>query len=146
MGNICPSGKIPTTGMAANRKPSTSVLGSGKGYYGHGNIMRGGVATRNGEEEYVSMKSQRAIESGDPEEVKRAGNEKYNRGNFTEALNLYNRAITLSPANAAYRSNRAAALASLGRLSESVKECEEALRLDPNFSRAHQRLASLFVR
>ncbi|KAK1320342.1 TPR repeat-containing thioredoxin TTL1 [Acorus calamus] len=50
------------------------------------------------------------------------------------------------PGNAACRSNRAAALTGLGRLAEAVRECEEAVRLDPMYLRAHQRLGSLHVR
>ncbi|GLT61123.1 hypothetical protein SLA2020_338500 [Shorea laevis] len=50
------------------------------------------------------------------------------------------------PENAAYRSNRAAALTALGRLGEAVRECEEAVRLEPDYGRAHQRLASLYLR
>jgi len=82
----------------------------------------------------------------DPEEVKRMGNEEYKRGHFGEALCLYDRAIAMSPGNAAYRSNRAAALTGLGRLPEAVRACEEAVGLDPNYGRAHQRLATLFLR
>lgn len=151
-GNICPSGKILKTGMTPNRSSRSDVLGSGSGNYGHGSIMRGGgVASR----EPISATamprhsgggSGRPMVSMDPEEVKRAGNEQYKRGHFGEALSLYDRAIALSPGNAAYRSNRAAALTGLGRFGEAVRECEEAVRLDPNYGRAHQRLASLFLR
>jgi Flp pilus assembly protein TadD len=70
----------------------------------------------------------------------------YRRGHFVEALSLYDRAVSLSPENAAYRSNRAAALTALGRLGEAVVECEEAVRLEPDYGRAHQRLASLYLR
>ncbi|KAL0866973.1 hypothetical protein Bca101_046091 [Brassica carinata] len=70
----------------------------------------------------------------------------YRKGNFSEALSLYDRAISLSPENPAYRSNRAAALAASGRLKEAVKECLEAVRLDPSYVRAHQRLACLYLR
>ncbi|KAK7324536.1 hypothetical protein VNO77_28171 [Canavalia gladiata] len=148
-GNICPSGKILKTGMAASRSSRTDVLGSGLGNYGHGSIMRGG-----GKAEVVSGSRcvgvneavKRGVQSVDPEELKRAGNEHYKRGHFADALNFYDRAIAMSPASAAYRSNRAAALTGLGRLGEAVRECEEAVRLDPNYGRAHQRLASLFVR
>ncbi|EEF38119.1 Small glutamine-rich tetratricopeptide repeat-containing protein A, putative [Ricinus communis] len=116
-GNICPSGKILKTGMGMGHRSSKSdVLGSGTG---------------------------RML---DPEEVKKAGNEMYKKGNFGEALVLYDRAIGMVPGNAAYRSNRAAALMGLGRVAEAVKECEEAVRLDPNYWRAHQRLGSLFNR
>jgi tetratricopeptide (TPR) repeat protein len=82
----------------------------------------------------------------DSEEVKKAGNVMYRKGNYAEALALYDRAISLSPENPAYRSNRAAALAASGRLEEAVKECLEAVRCDPSYARAHQRLASLYLR
>lgn len=157
-GNICPSGRILKTGMASNRGSRTDVLGSGTGHYGHGSIMRGGGGggvksgtaveashSRGGGSDTNSVK--RAVfGAADPEEVKKAGNEQYRRGHFAEALSLYDRAIALSPRNAAYRSNRAAALTGLGRLWEAVKECEEAVRLDPTYIRAHQRLASLLIR
>lgn len=83
---------------------------------------------------------------GDAEELKIIGNELYRKGCFGEALSMYDRAIALAPGNAAYRSNRAAALTGLRRIWEAVKECEEAVRLDPNYWRAHQRLASLLIR
>ncbi|KAK7272578.1 hypothetical protein RJT34_29265 [Clitoria ternatea] len=148
-GNICPSGKILKTGMAVNRTSRSDVLGSGLGNYGHGSIMRGGGVkgevggVRSGNSNEMVKKG---VQSADPEELKRAGNEHYKRGHFSDALSLYDRAIALSPASASYRSNRAAALTGLGRLGEAVRECEEAVRLDPNYGRAHQRLASLFLR
>ncbi|TYI63175.1 hypothetical protein E1A91_D09G001600v1 [Gossypium mustelinum] len=131
-GNICPSGKIlKTMGLRTSNK--TDTLGAGKGNYGHGSIIRGGGGAKLGT-------------TADPEEMKKAGNEMYKRGNFLEALALYDKAISISPENAAYRSNRSAALAAVGRLGEAVKECEEAVRLDPGYSRAHQRLSSLYLR
>lgn len=63
-----------------------------------------------------------------------------------EALGLYDKAILLAPENAAYRSNRAAALTAIGKMGEAVRECEEAVKLDPGYTRAHQRLASLYLR
>lgn len=157
-GNICPSGKIQITGMTQSRSRS-DVLGSGTGTYGHGSIMRGGggsssvspakpvsPVTVGGSVRSSETLRKKAILGSDAEEVKRVGNEMYKKGLFGEALKLYDRAIALSPANAAYRSNRAAALTGLARVGEAVKECEEALRLDPNYGRAHQRLASLLIR
>lgn len=142
-GNICPSGRILKTGMATRTSSRTETLCTGTGNYGHGNVVRGGGGS-NGKANHVAA---RAAENGEnPEELKRLGNEMYRRGNFSEALSLYDRAISLSPENAAYRSNRAAALTASGRLGEAVKECLEAVRLDPSYSRAHQRLASLYLR
>ncbi|KAJ4896143.1 TPR repeat-containing thioredoxin TTL4 [Raphanus sativus] len=136
-GNICPSGKIPKTGMATRASVRPETLFTGNGNYGHGNIVRGGGGKAN---------HAAKPETRDPEEVKKAGNEMYKKGNYSEALSLYDKAISMSPENPAYRSNRAAALAASGRLREAVKECLEAVRLDPSYVRAHQRLASLYLR
>ncbi|KAL0702110.1 hypothetical protein Bca4012_058232 [Brassica carinata] len=82
----------------------------------------------------------------DPETLKRMGNEEYCRGRFGEALVFYERAILADPKTPTYWSNKSAALISLGRLLEASDACEEALRLNPNYERAHQRLASLQLR
>ncbi|KAJ8755699.1 hypothetical protein K2173_022665 [Erythroxylum novogranatense] len=160
-GNICPSGKILKTGMGmTHRSSKTDVLGSGTGNYGHGSIMRGGGAAKCGTLDCgasLVVTGSNNVRGGnisrgcrgstvDPEELKRAGNEMYKKGKFGEALGLYDRAIAIAPNNAAYRSNRAAALMSLGKVVEAVRECEEAVRLDPNYWRAHHRLGSLLIR
>jgi hypothetical protein len=84
----------------------------------------------------------------DPEEVKRIGNEQYKKGNFAEALALYDRAILLAPGRAPFHCNRAAALTALGRLADAVRECELAVHCSTNspYLRAHHRLASLCLR
>ncbi|KAK1275498.1 TPR repeat-containing thioredoxin TTL1 [Acorus gramineus] len=143
-GNICPSGKIGKTGMAIQRSSRSDVLGTGTVNYGHGSIMRGGGSLKMATD--AGMANGRGPVRVDPEELRRAGNERYKRGNFAEALRLYDRALEISPGNAACRSNRAAALTGLGRLAEAVGECEEAVRLDPMYLRAYQRLGSLYVR
>ncbi|XP_044509781.1 TPR repeat-containing thioredoxin TTL1-like [Mangifera indica] len=161
-GNICPLGKTLKTGMGltANRNTRTDTLRSGSGHYGHGSIMRGGsnnVSTVSscrsgggvvmGPENAAGGKIHRGGAcGGDAEELKRTGNDLYRKGCFADALTMYDRAIALAPGNAAYHSNRAAALTGLRRFWEAVKECEEAVRLDPNYWRAHQRLASLLIR
>lgn len=156
-GNICPPGRTIKTGMAAARpgpRPATrsDVLGLGTGNYGHGSIMRSGnIAPRSGEMQVGASHGggdpmKRSMGSSDPEELKRLGNEQYKRGHFTEALSLYDRAIELSPCNAAYRSNRAAACKGLGRVAEAIRDCEEAVKLDPDYLRAHLRLGSLLIR
>ncbi|XP_061357776.1 inactive TPR repeat-containing thioredoxin TTL3-like [Gastrolobium bilobum] len=119
-GNICPTGKIlkPGSGLPSRGPNRTDVLGSGN----------------------------RAMGGSDPEEVKNVGNDLYRSGNFTEALAMYDRAVSMSPGNSAYRSNRAAALTALGRLGEAARECLEAVKLDPAYARAHKRLSSLYLR
>ncbi|KAL0903942.1 hypothetical protein M5K25_026006 [Dendrobium thyrsiflorum] len=154
-GNICPSGKIGRSGiMSRSAAARSDVLGEGARNYGHGSIMRGGTggcgtSTPAGEAAAGSGLDpviRRAMVSADPEEVRRAGNELYRRGRFEEALRLYDRAIVICPESAACRSNRAAALIGLGRLGEALKSCDEAVKLEPSFVRAHHRLASLHIR
>ncbi|KAH0933047.1 hypothetical protein HID58_010164 [Brassica napus] len=138
-GNICPSGRILKTGMATRSSTRAETLWTGTGNYGHGNVVKSGGGS--------TGKTNHAVANGESsEELKRLGNDMYRRGSFSEALSFYDRAISLSPENASYRSNRAAALTALRRLGEAVKECLEAVRLDPSYSRAHQRLASLYLR
>lgn len=109
---------------------------SSEAFFGRGNIHSAGEG----------LHIKKMLSSADPEDVKRAGNEQYKKGCFQEALTLYDRAVQLAPHKASYRSNRAAALTGLGKLPEAVRECEEAIKLDPTYFRAHQRLASLLLR
>ncbi|KAJ4845840.1 TPR repeat-containing thioredoxin ttl1 [Turnera subulata] len=142
-GNICPSGKIFKT--MPNRPPSKSdVLGSGTANYGHGSIIMRKSAPPPTNNWGIYEGSSPNVDAA--EEVKRAGNDMYKKGLFAEALALYDRAIALAPRNAAYHSNRAAALMALGRLPDALRECQDALKLDPHYLRAHQRLASLLIR
>ncbi|KAG9129928.1 hypothetical protein Leryth_007057 [Lithospermum erythrorhizon] len=67
------------------------------------------------------------------------------KGNYSESLGLYDKAIAISPGNATLHCNKAASLIGLKMLPQALKECEEAVRLDPGYQRAHRRLGSLFL-
>nr|VDC85777.1 unnamed protein product [Brassica oleracea] len=82
----------------------------------------------------------------DPETLKTMANEDYKNGNYVEALALYDAAIAIDPKKAAYRSNKSAALAALGRILEAVFECKEAIRMEPHYHKAQHRLAYLYLR
>lgn len=82
----------------------------------------------------------------DPEVLKTMGNEAYKQGKLEEALSLYNQAIRLDSNKATYHCNKSAALMGLGRLLEALVECEEAIRLEPSYTRAHHRLATIYLR
>ncbi|KAI3809604.1 hypothetical protein L1987_19199 [Smallanthus sonchifolius] len=147
-GNICPPGRVLKTGMMSNRSSKPDVLSLGTGNYGHGSIMRSAVKSSvagGGVETHFPATSNSKRSSMNPEDLKKLGNEEYKKGHFLEALSFYDRAIALSPANAAYHCNRAAALMGLKRLTEAVKECDEAIKLDSGYVRAHHRLGSLII-
>ncbi|XP_062220964.1 TPR repeat-containing thioredoxin TTL4-like [Phragmites australis] len=82
----------------------------------------------------------------DPEKLKEMGNEEYRQGHYAEAVALYDQAIMMDARRPAYWSNKAAALAALGRLIEAVGDCKEAVRIDPSYDRAHHRLGGLYLR
>ncbi|CAK9219923.1 unnamed protein product [Sphagnum troendelagicum] len=134
-----------TTGRAsaatAHETTTTTRASAAAAAAGHETMCRGNIFAV-GE----SLLIKRTLSSSDPEEVKKVGNEQYKKGNFAEALSLYDRAILLAPGHAPYHSNRAAALTALGRLPEAVRECEYAIKLNSLYPRAHQRLASLCLR
>ncbi|KAL2498802.1 tetratricopeptide repeat (TPR)-containing protein [Abeliophyllum distichum] len=112
----------------ANGKYSTSVMGN--------------VVKKNEAPSLCRVISTRM----DPEELKILGNEDYKNGRFAEALALYDAAISIDPNKASYRSNKSAALTALGKLLEAAFECREAIRIDPYYQRAHNRLATLYTR
>ncbi|KAL5202696.1 hypothetical protein ABZP36_013648 [Zizania latifolia] len=148
-GNIYPSGRVATTPpVPPPRAVRRDVLRSGAGNYGHGSVVRsrcsGSGAVAASEDQPSSVRMSTA--SADAEEIRRAGNDHYKNGCFEDALRLYDRALAICPDSAACRANRAAALIGLNRLGEAVRECEEAVRLDPSYGRAHHRLASLQIR
>ena len=61
-------------------------------------------------------------------------------------MSLFDRAIKLSPRNAALGRNRAATLTNLGRVSEAIRGCEDAIKLDPNDEKLHEFLGYLLIR
>uniref|UniRef100_A0ACD5TZ04 Uncharacterized protein n=2 Tax=Avena sativa TaxID=4498 RepID=A0ACD5TZ04_AVESA len=154
LANALPAGNICRTGhrvAAAAPRPSArpDVLGSGTVYYGHGSIIRGGMAPARTSIDASSRSQAASFPAPGAEslqEVTRAGNEFYKKGRYGDALRHYDRALALCPDSAPCRGNRAAALAGLGRLADALRECEEAVRIDPSSGRAHARLAALCLR
>ncbi|BAO42347.1 small glutamine-rich tetratricopeptide repeat-containing protein 2 [Kluyveromyces marxianus] len=74
------------------------------------------------------------------EELKLQGNKAMAAKNFDEAIAKYTAAIEVSPSNAVYYSNRAAAYSSLKKYEEAVKDAEQAIKVDPTYSKGYSRL------
>uniref|UniRef100_A0A453PJ36 Uncharacterized protein n=3 Tax=Aegilops tauschii subsp. strangulata TaxID=200361 RepID=A0A453PJ36_AEGTS len=121
---------------AASDRPKAGPGSNGYAFSGMGNIVG-----KPGEQLCRAL-SHRT----DPEKLKEMGNEEYREGHYAEAVALYDQAIMMDPMRPAYWSNKAAALAALGRLIEAVADCKEAVRIDPSYGRAHHRLGGLHLR
>jgi len=106
-----------------------------------GNIMRSN-STGNEVGQFLSPRQKKV----DPEVLKSMGNEAYKQGRFEEALALYDQAIALDSNMATYHCNKSAALIGLGRFQQAIFECEESIKLDPSYVRAHNRLATIYFR
>lgn len=82
-----------------------------------------------------------------PAEAKRLGNNQFKEGNYTEAINWYSRAIELASSGgpneelATYYSNRAACYSQTHSHKEVVADCTEAIKINPNMSKAFLRRA-----
>ncbi|KCV69199.1 hypothetical protein H696_04609 [Fonticula alba] len=67
------------------------------------------------------------------------GNALFKDSKFKESVDAYSEAIKRNPKDPRNWSNRAASFIKLMAPNEALRDCEEALKLDPTFMRAHQR-------
>lgn len=132
---------VERNAKAANERNKTVPTTNGYAFSGMGNIVRDAKKPGAGGELCRAL-SHRT----DPEKLKELGNEEYRQGHYAEAVALYDQAIIMDAKRPAYWSNKAAALAALGRLIEAVSDCKEAVRIDPSYDRAHNRLGGLYLR
>ncbi|KAJ3069119.1 Hsp90 cochaperone, partial [Quaeritorhiza haematococci] len=77
------------------------------------------------------------------DEAREKGNELFKSGSFSEAVRFYTDAIKRNPEDPRNFSNRAACYMKLMALPEADKDCDEAIRLDPNFVKAYIRKAAI---
>ncbi|CAG7889475.1 unnamed protein product [Brassica rapa] len=80
------------------------------------------------------------------QKINSSGERMFSTWRYREALELYDRAIELSPKNVTYLSNRAATLSRLGRMGEALNQWEEAIKLDPQSAKARHGLGMSLLR
>ena len=73
------------------------------------------------------------------EAAKARGNDLYKRGEYSNAVDYYSKAVRLQPTNATYRINRAAAALMLERAEDALADCQTALESEPTNIKAHVR-------
>lgn len=74
------------------------------------------------------------------EEFKSQGNKAMQQKDYPKAIDLYTKAITLSPTNPIYLSNRAAAYSASHKHTEACADAELATSADPKYTKAWSRL------
>ena len=74
------------------------------------------------------------------EKLKSAGNAAMQQKDYKTAIAKYSEAITFSPTNPIYLSNRAAAYSASGDHASAVKDAELAVAADPKYTKAWSRL------
>jgi len=77
--------------------------------------------------------------NADANALKEAGNVAFSSGKHLQAWELFSEAILLDPSSALLRSNRSAALASLGRHDEAFADAELCCKLQPDWWKGYTR-------
>ncbi|XP_019854968.1 PREDICTED: dnaJ homolog subfamily C member 7-like [Amphimedon queenslandica] len=79
---------------------------------------------------------------------KEEGNTAYKSGSYQEAYEIYSDALQIDPYNRATNAklycNRALASQKLGKLTESIDDCTQAIELDEKYVKAYQRRATSY--
>ncbi|KAL8645357.1 MAG: hypothetical protein Q9226_007340 [Calogaya cf. arnoldii] len=78
--------------------------------------------------------------SSEAEEFKSQGNKAMQQKDYPKAIDLYSKAIELSPTNPIYLSNRAAAYSASHKHTEACADAELATSADPKYTKAWSRL------
>ena len=112
-------------------------------------------ARREEEDAAKALAAHQARAVVEADDLRQRGNEAYRRGDSAEAETAYKQAIDalqscdialVEPSHLTLRTNRAAALMSLGRTREALQECEEVLRINPHNVRALSRAGNCCVK
>jgi tetratricopeptide (TPR) repeat protein len=74
------------------------------------------------------------------------GNELFNSGKFLEASLAYGDGLRQDPSNPVLYCNRAACRYKLGQWEKSIEDCNDALRIQPNYTKALLRRAASYAK
>lgn len=74
------------------------------------------------------------------------GNELFKSGNFAEACTAYGEGLKYDPSNPVLHCNRAACRSKLGQWERSLEDCNEALRIQPRYTKALLRRADSYAK
>ncbi|KAJ4840380.1 hypothetical protein Tsubulata_039995 [Turnera subulata] len=78
------------------------------------------------------------------ETLKAQGNRAMQSKLYSDAIELYSCAISLSEDNAVYYCNRAAAYTQIQKHAEAIRDCLKSIEIDPKYSKAYSRLGLVY--
>lgn len=84
------------------------------------------------------------LELKTPEELKNLGNNELKQGNTQEAIDFYSQSLDQEKTEGVY-TNRAVAYIKLFKWKEALFDCEQALVINPQFSKAHIRVSTCYT-
>ncbi|XAR62798.1 hypothetical protein NMG60_11017678 [Bertholletia excelsa] len=113
--------------------------------------------TSDGHDEQLQLDRATHLFHGAVMEMKKSGGQTFDRKNlaeafkskgnkamqsklYSDAIELYTLAIALCEDNAVYYCNRAAAYTQIYQYAEAIRDCDKAIEINPNYSKAYSRL------
>lgn len=93
-----------------------------------------------GEQEVMSEQETAPDDKKQAETLKQIGNEFLGAGRLAEAIQCYSEAISLNNKNPVFYYNRAVAYDKMKQHDRAIKDCKQALKLDPLYSKAYGRM------
>lgn len=97
--------------------------------------------SKNEEDVEVNIPVEDAEIKAKAESLKLEGNKAMAMKDFTLAIKKYTEAIDVLPTNAIYYANRAAAHSSLKEYDSAIADAQNAIEIDPSYSKGYSRLA-----
>ncbi|KAL8267252.1 hypothetical protein R6Q59_004596 [Mikania micrantha] len=79
------------------------------------------------------------------EEIKQQANQAFKANKFSQAIDLYTKAIELNGENAVYWANRAFAHAKLEEYGSAIQDASKALEIDPKYSKGYYRRGAAYL-
>lgn len=98
---------------------------------------------RTAEKTLKDQQRQAYIDPAKADEERNRGNELYKQGDFVASVAAYTESIKRNPSDPRGYTNRASAYTKLVALPEALKDCEEAIKQDPNFTKAYIRKSNV---
>jgi len=91
-------------------------------------------------DEPIQKSQPSAADKEEAERMKTEGNNLMRTEKFTEALDMYSKAISLDSTNPVFYCNRAAAHSKMSAHQLAIEDCQRAIDMDPGYSKAYGRM------